>query len=85
VSRDHIGKRQLDSKSGRQKSPDIFSQVIYHHQNALAKAVPQTGNLKSCHIGSSRHGAVETNLTRSHEVVGSIPGFTQRVKDLALL
>ena len=28
---------------------------------------------------------METNLTRSHEVVGSIPGLDQRVKDLALL
>ena len=25
-----------------------------------------------------------TNLTRNHEVVGSIPGITQWVKDLAL-
>ena len=34
---------------------------------------------------SSRHGAAETNLTRNHEVVGSIPGLTQWVKDLVLL
>ena len=34
---------------------------------------------------SSRHGTVETNLTRNHEVVGLIPGLTQWVKDLALL
>ena len=33
---------------------------------------------------SSHCGAVETNLTRNHEVVGSIPGFSQWVKDLSL-
>ena len=26
-----------------------------------------------------------TNMTRNHEVAGSIPGLAQRVKDLALL
>ena len=35
--------------------------------------------------GSSRHGAVETNPTRNHEVVGLIPGLAQRVQNLALL
>ena len=29
-------------------------------------------------------GAVETNLTRNHEVVDLIPGLSQWVKDLAL-
>ena len=33
---------------------------------------------------SSRRGTVETNLTRNHEVVGSIPGLTQWVKDPVL-
>ena len=34
---------------------------------------------------SSHRGVAETNLTRNHEVAGSIPGPTQLVKDLALL
>ena len=32
---------------------------------------------------SSHCGAVEMNLTRNHEVVGSIPGLVQWVKDPA--
>ena len=34
---------------------------------------------------SSRHGAAETNLTRNHDIEGSIPGLTQWVEDPALL
>ena len=34
---------------------------------------------------SSCCGAAEMNPSRNHEVLGSIPGLTQWVKDLALL
>ena len=34
--------------------------------------------------GSSRHGAVEMNPTRNHEVAGSISGLDQWVTDLVL-
>ena len=36
------------------------------------------------HMRSSRHGQWLTNPTRNHEVVGSVPGLAQWVKDPAL-
>ena len=43
----------------------------------------QMRNLKE-NSWSSHHGSVEMNPTRNDEVLGSIPGLAQWVKDLAL-
>ena len=40
--------------------------------------------IKGGQTWSSCHGASEMNVTRSNEVVGSIPGRDRWVKDLAL-
>ena len=40
--------------------------------------------LKKCSPESSHCGAVETNMTSIHEIVGLIPGLTQWVRDPAL-
>ena len=42
-------------------------------------------NLKIVNLGSSHRGSVEANLTSIHEDAGSIPDFTQWVKDLVWL
>ena len=44
----------------------------------------QAGGVIITAAGSSCYGAAETNPTRNHEVVGSIPGLAQCVKDPAL-
>ena len=39
---------------------------------------------KKSQFRSFHHGTAETNPTRNHEAVGSIPGLAQQVKDMTL-
>ena len=48
----------------------------------LAKKTKQIKTPKN--LWTAHRGAVETNLTRNHEVSGSISGLIQKVKDLVL-
>ena len=51
----------------------------------MKPAVVICGSFISSLFRSSHRGTAETNLTRNHEVVGSIPDLTQWVEDLELL
>ena len=56
------------------------SQIVQdkHHRMSLIRGIKIKG-------GGSCSGTAETNPTRNHEVVGSIPGLTQWVKNPMLL
>ena len=50
----------------------------------LQREASETDENKNARGGSSHHGTAEMNLTRNHEVVGSICGLAHWVKDPAL-
>jgi len=67
----------------RQKTYKSYNYVNCRESQKVISAIKK----KKKKGGSSHRGAVKTNLTRNHEVVGSIPGLAQLkwVKDPALL
>ena len=54
-------------------------------ENVLIWSDLPHNSAKKARLRSSHHGLAETNLKSIHEDAGSIPGLTQRVKDLELL
>ena len=60
-------------------------QELERQGGCQASMINKTKQNKTTNNSSFCRGAAETNLTRNHEVVGSIPGLTQWVKDLVFL
>ena len=62
----------------------LIQPLIWKPPYATGVALEKAKRQKKKESKSSRGGTAETNLTRN-EVVGSIPGLVQWVKDLTLL
>ena len=83
----HRVKRQLTEQEdvfANHGSDKGFTSRIYTEHLRLHNQKPNN-LLQQWAKGSSGHGTAEMNPTRNHEVMGSIPGLAQCVKDLALL
>ena len=57
----------------------FIGDIVLHAEN------PKDAIRKLVELWSLHRGAAETNLTRSHEVAGLIPGLAQWVTELVLL
>ena len=62
----------------------LYSRKLTEHCKAAIMKKKLKSLLKKIKKWSSHHGTIEINLTRNHEVAGSIPGLTPWVKDPAL-
>ena len=62
----------------------LYSRKLTEHCKVVIMKKKLKSLLKKIKKWSSHHGTIEINLTRNHEVAGSIPGLTPWVKDPAL-
>ena len=92
TSSNYVGTRSLSKPYQKWEFLQWYSRLRIQHR-CSSDLIPGVGTSytasaalkkKKTHRRSHR-GTAETNLTRNHEVTGSIPSLTQWVKDLALL
>ena len=68
----------------RHNQGSCLGKLRYYHQTLTTVKPLAFLFFKSLKFRGSHRGTVEPNLTRNHEVAGSIPGLSQWVKDPAL-
>ena len=78
----HDGDISGKRKEKPHSDPFFFFFFFFFVPTILAKSDFEVNTKRNAQ--SSHHGSAETNLTSIHEDRGSIPGFTQWIKDLVL-
>ena len=79
------GPKKQGRKEGRQAGKQASKKERRKEGKKVRKERQSLKARNKAYVGEFRQGTAETNLTRNHKVVGSIPGLAHWVKDLELL